>query len=140
MKFTKPPSLRGTFQSSWRAITSVRAATPLIATATSQADLPYPTTSTFLPRASSASLNSVPAHTRPPAAVNSSTPGYAGTDGSQNTPFATTSRSKPSLDSAPPASRVSSVQRPSPVGRAAVTSVLSRSEGLRPNSAAYPAK
>ena len=67
--------LRGTFHSRCRAITSVLAATSLIGTVTSHADLPYPTTSTCLPRACSASCSSVPASTCPPAAVNSARPG-----------------------------------------------------------------
>ncbi len=75
LKLTKPPTRRGTFHSRCRAITSVLAATWLTGTVTSQADLPYPTTRTRLPRACSSSCRSVPASTRPPAAVNSASPG-----------------------------------------------------------------
>ena len=77
LKLRTPATLRGTFHSICRATTVVLAAASLIGTVTSQADLPYPTTSTSLPRASSASWKSVPAQSRPPAAVNSASPGKA---------------------------------------------------------------
>ena len=134
LKLTRPAIRRGTFQCSCRATTCVVAAVPPTATAMSQAVLPYPTTTACRPVASAASCRSEPAHNRPPAETNASSPVNAGIAGSQNTPLATISRSYRAV-AEPVSSRVSTVQPPSS-GRAAVTSVDRRRCGTRPAAAA----
>ena len=82
-----PRTLGGNFQRSRRATTVVCFETVLIAPAESQADLPYPTTTTSLARAVSRSRSSDVCKTLPPAATNASLPGKMGRLGCEYGPL-----------------------------------------------------